>query len=121
MNKSVLVVDDSIMVRHQVRAALDPAGFDVIEAVDGADGLAKLAANSDICLILCDVNMPVMDGIEMITVVQNERRSAAAVVMLTTEGSPELIRQARQCGAKGWIVKPFNPAMLVGVVRKLAA
>ncbi|HEY4011985.1 MAG TPA: response regulator [Polyangiaceae bacterium] len=120
MSATVLVVDDSVLVRQQVGRALTGAGFTIVEAVDGTDALQKLAANPAARLIVCDVNMPGMNGVEFL-----ERLSANGntlpVVMLTTEGQPELIQRARELGAKGWIVKPFKPDLLIGAVKKLTA
>jgi two-component system chemotaxis response regulator CheY len=122
MSAKILVVDDSMMVRQQVSRALTAAGFSVIDAVDGVDALQKLAQNQGTQLVVCDVNMPRMNGIEFL---ENLRKDAAfgrvPVVMLTTEGQPELIQQAKGLGAKGWIVKPFKPALLVAAVTKLTA
>jgi two-component system chemotaxis response regulator CheY len=111
----VLIVDDSLLVRAQVVRALTGAGFAVVEANDGVDGLAKLSANPDVGLVVCDVNMPRMSGLELL-----ERTPAGlAVLMLTTEGHSELIQRARALGAKGWITKPFDADLLVATVRKL--
>jgi two-component system chemotaxis response regulator CheY len=117
-----MIVDDSQMVRKQVARALIAAGFVILEAQDGADALAQLAnANPAPSLIVLDVNMPNMGGIEFL---QSLRRRAGEVaippvVMLTTEGEPRLMQEAKALGAKGWIVKPFRPEMLVAAVQKL--
>jgi|HubBroStandDraft_2_1064218.scaffolds.fasta_scaffold422483_1 two-component system chemotaxis response regulator CheY len=120
MSARILVVDDSLMVRQQVGRALTGAGFPIIEACDGLDAHQKLAATPDVRLIVCDVNMPRMNGIEFL-----EKLSASGsmipAVMLTTEGQPELIARAKALGAKGWIVKPFKPEMLIAAVKKLTA
>ncbi len=122
MSRKVLVVDDSASVRQQVRLALDEAGFETIDAIDGIDGLNKLAEHPDLSLVICDVNMPNMDGLEML---EKARKQAATsdipIVMLTTEGQPGMIERAKQAGAKGWIVKPFKPHLLVATAEKLAA
>lgn len=117
----VLVVDDSLMVRQQVGRALVTAGFSVVEAVDGVEGLAKLAATPDIALVVCDVNMPRMSGIEFLESMRHGGSPSPSVVMLTTEGHPELILKAKALGAKGWIVKPFKPDLLVAAAKKLTA
>ena len=113
----VLIVDDSSTVRQQVRLALTGAGFDVIEACDGEEGFQKVESASP-AVVICDVNMPRMNGIEMVEKIKASGRSVP-IVMLTTEGQPELIQRARAAGAKGWIVKPFKPDLLVGAVTKL--
>jgi two-component system chemotaxis response regulator CheY len=118
MSKKVIVVDDSRTARQQVRSALQGAGYEIVEAVDGNDGIAKLSENADASLVLCDVNMPNMNGIEML---ESVKRTGAGFtfVMLTTEAEPEIVRRAKASGAKGWIVKPFNSDLLLSAVRKL--
>lgn len=121
MNKKVLIVDDSATVRQQVRAVLK-AEFDVIEAVDGIEGVEAIGRLVDLAAVICDVNMPRMDGLEMLETVRKEPRSAPLpIVMLTTEGQHELVQRAKAAGAKGWIVKPFKPELLLAAVRKLTA
>jgi two-component system chemotaxis response regulator CheY len=116
-----MIVDDSAMVRRQVRLALEGAGFVVVEAVDGEDARDKLAAHATTRLVVCDVNMPKMNGLELLERMRADgRMDAVPIVMLTTEGQPELIHRANSLGAKGWLVKPFKPDTLVAVVRKLA-
>src|SRR5579859_312615 len=105
MSAKVLVIDDSLMVRQQVGRTLSGAGFSVVDATDGVDALQKLANNPETRLIVCDVNMPRMNGIEFLERL-NAEGSGVPVVMLTTEGQPELIARAKALGAKGWIVKP---------------
>ncbi len=119
MSKTVLVVDDSAMIRMQVKRALNGAGFTTIEAVDGQDAFEKMGDGID--LVVCDVNMPRMSGIEFLERVRDEGDPDVPVLMLTTEAQPELIRQARDMGAKGWIVKPFKPHLLIAAVTKMAA
>jgi two-component system chemotaxis response regulator CheY len=117
-----MIVDDSQMVRKQVARALIAAGFAIIEAQDGADALAQLAnANPAPSLIVLDVNMPNMGGIEFLQSLRGRAGEVAIppVVMLTTEGEPRLMQEAKALGAKGWIVKPFRPEMLVAAVQKL--
>jgi two-component system chemotaxis response regulator CheY len=122
MSKKVLVVDDSATVRQQVRLALAQSGFDVVEAVDGVDGQDKISSTPDIKMVICDVNMPRMNGIDMIEAVHATGRHAGLpIVMLTTEGQPALIQRAKAAGAKGWIVKPFKADLLVAAVQKLTA
>jgi two-component system, chemotaxis family, chemotaxis protein CheY len=120
MNKKVLIVDDSATVRQQVRAVLTGAAFDVIEAVDGVEGAEAIERVSDLAAVICDVNMPRMDGLEMLETVRKFPRSASLpIVMLTTEGQHELVQRAKAAGAKGWIVKPFKPELLLAAIRKL--
>jgi two-component system, chemotaxis family, chemotaxis protein CheY len=116
--KKILVIDDSETIRQQVKQALAATGYEIIEAVDGVDGLEKLRTVSGLDIALCDVNMPRMNGLEMIAEVQRTGPKIP-ILMLTTEGQPSLIRRARESGAKGWIVKPFKPELLVAAVTKL--
>ncbi len=118
----VLIVDDSMTVRQQVAAALGGAGFDVIEAVDGEDGLSQSQREPDVALVICDVNMPRMNGLELLAKLrESERTATLAVLMLTTEGQPEFVQRAKALGAKGWMVKPVRPSLLVAAVRKLTS
>jgi len=120
MGKKIIVVDDSRTARQQVRNALAGAGYEIVEAVDGHDGILKMDANTDAALVLCDVNMPNLNGIDMIEKLKKEGKVAGhTFVMLTTEAEPELVQRAKACGAKGWIVKPFKPDLLLAAVKKL--
>ena len=116
--KKILVIDDSETIRQQVRHALAATGYEIVEAVDGIDGLEKLRTVTDLDMALCDVNMPRMNGLDMIAEVQRTGPKIP-ILMLTTEGQPSLIKRARESGAKGWIVKPFKPELLVAAVTKL--
>ena len=121
MGKKIMIVDDSKTIRQQVSFTLQQGGYEVIEAEDGKDGLAKLQANPDIAMVISDVNMPNMNGLEMVEAMKlDAKTSAVPVVMLTTEGATELIDRAKKAGAKGWLVKPFKPDQLVAAVTKLA-
>jgi two-component system chemotaxis response regulator CheY len=116
----VLVVDDSVTVRQQVGTSLRQAGFDIVEAEDGAEGLEKINLDATIKMVICDVNMPRMNGLEMLEALQREgKRPGLPVVMLTTEGQTQLIERAKKAGAKGWIVKPFKAPQLVAAVQKM--
>ncbi len=120
MSAKILVIDDSVMVRQQVGRALAGAGFSILEACDGLEALQKLDGNPETKLVVCDVNMPRMNGIEFLERL-NASGSTVAVVMLTTEGQSDLIQRAKSLGAKGWIVKPFKPELLVAAAKKLTA
>lgn len=122
MGKKIIVVDDSQTVRQQVGATLKQAGFDVIDAVDGIDGVDVIGRTPDLAMVICDVNMPRMNGLEMLETIKKEPRHAALpIVMLTTEGQPHIIERAKKGGAKGWIVKPFKAELLLAAVRKITA
>ena len=116
--KKVLVVDDSETIRQQVRLTLGNAGFAIVEAVDGIDGLAKIRDNDDLALVISDVNMPRMNGLEMLAQLQ-KNGFKVPILMLTTEGQVSAIQYARQAGARGWLVKPFKPEILGTAVNKL--
>ncbi|HMA93865.1 MAG TPA: response regulator [Polyangiaceae bacterium] len=120
--KRILVVDDSQTVRQQVSLALAQAGFEVVEACDGEEGATVVDEQPDIAGIVCDVNMPRLNGIDMLERIRGSQKSAnIPVLMLTTEGQPALIRKAKEVGAKGWMVKPFNATHLVAAIQKLTA
>jgi len=120
MAKTILIVDDSSSLRTVVKIALQRAGYDVIEASDGRDGLAQLDKAGRVNLIVSDVNMPNMDGIAFVSQVkQHPRHKFTPVIMLTTEGQDAKKEQGCAAGAKAWIVKPFNPPQLLDAVSKL--
>lgn len=120
MAKTILIVDDSVSLRTVVKLALVRAGYDVLEAGDGVQGLAELNKASKVHLIVSDVNMPNMDGITFVTTLkQNARHKFTPVIMLTTEGQDAKKEQGRAAGAKAWMVKPFNPPQLLDAVSKL--
>jgi two-component system chemotaxis response regulator CheY len=120
MAARILIVDDSRTIRQQVGLTLGQAGYETIEAEDGVEGLAMIGSQTDIALVICDINMPNMNGIEMLTAVKADVRNAALpVLMLTTEARADLIQQAKRIGAKGWVVKPFKPDQLAAAVRKI--
>lgn len=114
-----MIVDDSVSLRSLVKLALTQAGHEVVEASDGLDALAKLEAGG-VRLVICDVNMPRMDGISFVKAMKGQAANRfTPVVMLTTEGKSELVAQGKAAGAKAWLVKPFKPEQLLGVVSQL--
>lgn len=119
MSKTILAVDDSASIRQMVSFTLHQAGHTVVEAVDGQDALAKLRQHpAD--LIVTDLNMPNMDGIELIRQVRAQPTGRfTPIILLTTESQPAKKLEARAAGATGWIVKPFTPEQLVAVIAKL--
>ena len=121
MAKKILLVDDSRTVRQQVGITLTEAGYQTVEAENGQQAISVLQTNEDVAMIIADVNMPVMNGIEMLWRMKNTNTAPGVpIVMLTTEGQAELIDEAKKAGAKGWIIKPFKPDLLVNAVKKLA-
>ncbi len=118
--KKILVVDDSPTVRQQVANAMAGTGLELLEAADGAEGLEKIEKDGEIGLVILDVNMPRMNGLEMLEAMKaGGKNGNVHVVMLTSEGQKSLIERAKKAGAKGWIVKPFKPELLVSAVKKL--
>jgi len=113
----LLIVDDSTMLRDMLNYALNEGGYaDVIEAVDGVDGLAKAKATS-FDLIITDVNMPNMDGLTLIEELRKmPQYSKTPILVLTTERSDEMKAKGKMAGATGWIVKPFVPDQLLKAV-----
>lgn len=119
-NKTVLVIDDSASLRQVVGIALKSAGYDVIEAVDGKDALGKLTGQK-IHLMICDVNMPNLDGIGFLKAVkENPGYRFTPVIMLTTEAGEEKKLAGQAAGARAWVVKPFQPQQMLAAVAKLA-
>lgn len=119
--KKILVVDDSDAIRLEVGRTLAPAGFSMLEARDGAEGLANAAKNPDLALVILDVNMPVMNGLEMLERLRQDPAVAdVPVLLMTTEAEDRLIERARKAGAKGWLIKPVKPDLLLMAVNKLA-
>jgi len=118
MSKCVLVVDDSETVRQVLQLTLSNAGFDAIEAEDGDDALEKLASAPAVDMLITDLNMPNMNGLELIQKIRDDgKHRFTPIVMLTTESSEEKKRAGREAGASGWIVKPFKPEQLLKVVK----
>ena len=119
MGKTILTVDDSASVRQMVSFTLKNEGYDVMEAVDGVDALEKLTTKpAD--MVLTDLNMPNMDGIELIKQLRaNPSYKFIPIIFLTTESQQEKKQLGKKAGATGWIVKPFKPEQLIGVIKKV--
>lgn len=114
--KQVLIVDDSQTVRHEIAEALGAAGFGTLQAGDGEAGLAMARENA-ISLIILDVNMPRMNGLQMLEQLRLDFATAnVPVVILTTEAEEPMIERARKAGAKGWLIKPVTTAHIVSTV-----
>jgi two-component system chemotaxis response regulator CheY len=119
MSKTILAVDDSGSLRQILAFSLKAAGYGVIEAVDGQDGLDK-AKQQQVDMVLTDQNMPGMDGLSLIRALRNMKNyQKVPILMLTTESGDDMKAQGRAAGANGWLVKPFDPARLTEVVKKL--
>jgi two-component system chemotaxis response regulator CheY len=119
MSAHILAIDDSRTIRTLLSMALEKAGFTVTTAVDGVDGVEKFQQmHAD--LVITDVNMPNKDGFGVITDIRNsDTNRAVPVLVLTTESGAALKEKARNAGATGWIVKPFDDASLVAVIKRL--
>lgn len=117
-----MIIDDSASIRQVVSLTLKGAGYNVIEAVDGKDALSKLSGEK-INLIICDVNMPNMDGLTFLKHVKSDAEYAdykyTPIIMLTTVAEEEKKLEGQKSGAKAWIVKPFLPEKLLAAVEKL--
>jgi two-component system chemotaxis response regulator CheY len=119
MAKTIMIIDDSMSLRQVVGIALTSAGYDVLEACDGRDALAKLTGQK-IHLMLCDVNMPNMDGIAFLKALREvPNYKFTPVIMLTTEAGEDKKREGQAAGARAWVVKPFKPEQLLHAVSKL--
>ncbi len=119
MAKRILTVDDSASILQVQKLVLGGAGYDVVQAVDGADALKKLDG-SRVDLVLCDLNMPNLDGVGLIRAVRaSPAYRLTPIVMVTTESKDDRKAEGKAAGATGWIVKPFTPEQLLAVVKKL--
>lgn len=120
MTLNILAVDDSRTMRDMIRLALIPAGFTVSTADDGVHGIEVLEGLEPDAIIT-DINMPRMDGFGFIDAVRDQdKHRGTPILVLTTEAAPELKQRARDAGATGWIVKPFDPEKLVKALHMVA-
>ena len=119
MLKTIMIVDDAVSIRGLASMTLENSGYNVIEARDGKDALSKISMEK-INMVITDINMPVMDGIELIRAMKaNPQHKFIPVVILTKETEPEFKQQGREAGAKAWINKPFKPKAILSVVQKI--
>ena len=119
MAKTILAVDDSTSIRQMVAFTLKGAGYEVIEATDGQEGLEK-AKSKTVNLILTDQNMPRMDGLTLVKTLRGlPQYKTVPILMLTTESGDAMKAQGKAAGATGWLVKPFDPNKLLEVVAKV--
>ena len=120
MSKKILIVDDSSLIRRVVSKTAQNAGYEVVSASDGQEALDELQKHSDINLILTDINMPIMDGMEMIKRIKEEENlKYIPIVILTTESKESLKQQGRDLGVKAWMVKPFDEETFLKAMMKL--
>lgn len=115
----ILVVDDSQTVRNEVSGFLNANGITTETAVDGQDGLSKIQNNGSYKLVICDVNMPNMDGLTMCEKVRAAGKTSLPIIMLTTESDPRMKERGKAAGVKGWIIKPFNGAAVLNAIKAL--
>ena len=119
MGKTILTADDSASMRQMVSFTLKGAGYEVVEAVDGKEGLSMIS-QTKVDMIITDLNMPNMDGIEMIRNVRAmPQYKFIPIILLTTESQDGKKKEGKAAGATGWIIKPFKPEQLLGVIRKV--
>jgi len=118
MPQKVLVVDDSKSIVAMIRYSLERAGYEVLVAHDGEEGLQRLEEAGGADLIICDLNMPRMDGFAMLRAVKASAHSSIPFVVLSIEAQENMRQQARDLGARAWIIKPFKEEQLLGAVRK---
>lgn len=118
MSRNILIVDDSASMRQLVTFALEDAGYEVVQAVDGEDAIVK-AGQARAAMVITDLNMPRLDGIGLIRQLREKvEYKFTPIVMLTTESQDSKKNEGKEAGASGWIVKPFTPEQLIGVVKK---
>ena len=116
----ILVVDDSETLRSQIKEILEEAQFEVLEAQNGLDGLEVIGEHSDLALILCDVNMPEMDGLTMCEQIEERGLgNVPPIFMLTTESSKEMKSRGKAAGVMAWVTKPFVAEKLIKAVNKV--
>ena len=120
MGKTVLVVDDSVSMRQMVSFTLTGAGYEVVEAGDGKEAVDKLNGGAKPNLVITDLNMPNMDGIQLIKAIRGMApHKFTPILMLTTESSDAKKKEGQGAGATGWVVKPFNPEQMLATIKKV--
>ena len=118
-NKKALIVDDSATMRNMIKAVMTEMGFDIVTAQDGAKAV-KSAGTDKFDIVVTDINMPNMDGIELIRVLRDtDSMKFTPILVITTEGGDNVKKAGKEAGASGWIVKPFNPDTVKRAVTKL--
>lgn len=119
MSTKILAIDDSRTIRELLRVAIETAGFSYDCGIDGKDGIQKFTEfNPD--LVITDINMPNMNGFEVIETLRSEKiKTTIPIIVLTTEFSSEMKQKARNYGASAWIVKPFDEENLIPIIKRL--
>lgn len=121
MGRTVITVDDASTIRRMISFTLRSAGHEVIEAADGMEALNQLRSRG-VDLVISDINMPRMDGIELTRQLRAlDRHKSTPILLLTTESDPAMKAKGKQAGATGWLVKPFQQDQLLGVVATIFA
>jgi two-component system chemotaxis response regulator CheY len=119
--KKVLIVDDSETIRQQLGRALSAVGMAVVEATDGVDGLERAFECDDLSVIVLDINMPRLNGLDVLDRLrENPKTAPIPVLILTTEAQNSMIARAKQAGAKAWMIKPVKMDLFVNVVQRFA-
>ena len=120
MIKKVLVIDDSALIHQMYKMVLMRYKCEIVDALNGQDGLDKLAKNPDIDMVLLDINMPVMNGLEFIKKVKEVgKHNHIPIIIVSTEGKEEDTMKGLALGAKGYVKKPFQPSDLHALIEKL--
>jgi two-component system chemotaxis response regulator CheY len=118
MGKKVLIADDSTSMRQMIEFTLSDAGYTVVQSVDGEDAVSKFSA--DVNLVITDLNMPKMNGIDLIKKIRGGSvNKFLPIIMLTTESEQAKKDEGKKAGATAWIVKPFTPENLLETIKKV--
>lgn len=116
--QKILVVDDSETMRQMVKMTLQTGGYEVVLANDGEEGLRKFKDAGSVSLVVTDINMPIMDGLQLIRAIR-KKDTAVPILALTTESEDEIRKKGAAAGANGWVVKPFKPTQFLDIVRQI--
>ncbi|HEY8944541.1 MAG TPA: response regulator [Polyangiaceae bacterium] len=121
MSRKVLVIDDAEPVRQWLSKLLSEAGFQVVQAIDGIEGAKQIRAHADLAVVLCDINLPRLNGLDMLESIQQEiAEKDLKVVVLTSDAGPDSILRGKRAGVKGWFIKPLKGELLVAALQKLS-
>jgi two-component system, chemotaxis family, chemotaxis protein CheY len=119
MGQQILIVDDSVTIRQSLRYVVEHEGYEVIEASHGKEALSVIQPNTK--LVITDINMPEMDGIELIKTIRTGKtlNKTVPIIILTTESQADMKQKGKEAGATAWIVKPFPPEEIISAVKRL--